>query len=329
MKLLFDNNQPDVSSKELKDLLGYVDADLKFKNLRPDIITATKDVINLISIEVYDYVADLYLPSMVKDFDDPNYLLVRAVQLPIATNGYMLYAPSNDLSHTNDGRKMRNDEHEKQAFEWQLDRDNKVQEKRYYRSLDDLIYLLDTTNITVLKTLWHASDAYKLSKSNFVNTVRDFNLYYNIESSLLLMKIAPGLSECERREIAPRIGSAKYLILKNSITEPTPALSAADVLLLDLCKEFEVNYALAWALPRFSVTLFPEGVLQYQNSDRMSTQAKKPALFNEPELARQTFANNAKRLAIEIENHVKPALIADETIAINPIIISGNGHFSA
>ena len=329
MKLLFDTSGTSVGSREFKELLGYVDKDIKFENLLSDILSATKEVVNLIGIEVYNYVADLYSPNLAKDFADPIYNLVRAVQLPIATNGYYLYAPSNDLSHTNDGRKMRNDEHEKNAFEWMLDRDNKMQEKRYYRALDDLVFLLDNTNILDLKTIWQASNAYKASKANFVNTVIDFNRFYNIESSLLLLKIAPGLSECERREIAPRIGNQKFLSLKNSILSLNTALSLNDIVLLDLCKEFSVNYALAWALPRFSVTLFPEGVLQYQNSDRMTTQGKKPALFNEPELARQTFANNAKRIAIEIENHLKPAPVADDTISINPIIISGNGHFSA
>ena len=329
MKLLFNIGGTNIGNKEFKDLLGYIDADIKFDNLRPDVITATKDVISIIGKPIYDYAFTHYNAAMVVDLENEDYLFVRAIQYAVAVNAYMLYAPSNDLSHTNDGRKMRNDEHEKNPFEWMIDRDNKNAEKRYYRALDDLIFFLNNTEITALKDLWITSDEYKAVKSLFINTVADFNRFYNIESSLLLMKIAPGIRECERREIVSRIGVIKYNFIKTAIlTDKISGLTVNDQTLLDLCQELCANYALAWALPRFSVTLFPEGVLQYQNSDRMSTQAKKPALFNEPELARQTFANNAKRIAIEIENFVKPAPAIDETIEINPKIVTGATHFS-
>jgi hypothetical protein len=52
-------------------------------------------------------------------------------------------APSNDVAHTNNGRKMRQDEGEKLPFQWMLDNDNASLEKRYYRALDDLIKFLD------------------------------------------------------------------------------------------------------------------------------------------------------------------------------------------
>jgi hypothetical protein len=43
--------------------------------------------------------------------------------LSIVTNAHRLNAPSNDV-HTNNGRKMRQDEGESRPFQWMLDNDN-------------------------------------------------------------------------------------------------------------------------------------------------------------------------------------------------------------
>ena len=56
MKLLFNIQDKETSSDEIKAHLGYVDADLSFKNLMPDIITSTNDVKKIIGKEVYDLI---------------------------------------------------------------------------------------------------------------------------------------------------------------------------------------------------------------------------------------------------------------------------------
>src|SRR5690606_20010819 len=109
-----------------------------------------------------------------------------------------------------------------------------------------------------------------------LNNVDDFNNFFQIESHLLLMKITPGIIECERREIIPRIGIEKYTIQKNTPTE------AIDIEILNLVKMACACYSLAWAIHRLSVSIFPEGILQYQVSDRQTTISKKPALLHEP-----------------------------------------------
>jgi hypothetical protein len=59
MKLLFQTTGT-AGNTELKELMGFIDADLKFKNILPDIITSTNDVIDLVGIEVYDKAVALY-----------------------------------------------------------------------------------------------------------------------------------------------------------------------------------------------------------------------------------------------------------------------------
>src|SRR5690606_17161765 len=112
MKILFNLTDQEISSDELKELLGYVDADISFKNLLPDIITATKDVKKLISTEVYNYAFESYNSGIVdgvytNDFTSVDSNIVRSIRYPIAVNAYRLFAPTNDLSHSNDGRIVR------------------------------------------------------------------------------------------------------------------------------------------------------------------------------------------------------------------------------
>ena len=343
MKLLFNTEDKEISSDEIKEHLGYVDADLNFKNLLPDIITATNDVKKLIGKEIYDLIFGIYQDGVqdgvfVYDFEEYDHSILRGTRYPILVKAYSLYAPTNDLSHTNDGRISRTGEDAKAPWQWQIDNDDKAQEKRYYRALDDLIQLLDESEPEGYNDLteeekaetiyykWINSDEYKKLKSLFVNSLDKFNDVFSIESRLLFMKLSRGMAECERKEILSRIGKEKFDTLKESA--PT---EEKDIKLLELISEACVFYSLAWAIPRMSITIFPEGVLQYQTSDRTQTQAKKPALLNEHELARQSFAETVNKLLAEIEILVAPVPETTEpsTIEILKPVCSSDKGFSA
>jgi hypothetical protein len=78
-----------------------------------------------------------------------------------------------------------------------------------------------------------------------------------------------------------------------------------DIKLVKLIHQACVFYALAWAIPKMSITIFPEGVLQYQVSDRSNTIAKKPAIGNEHEYAAQSFDKSCQMALRQIEQLVK------------------------
>ena len=318
MKLLFNTDTEETSKDELKELLGYIDADFSFKNLLPDIITSTNEVKKIISKEVYDYIQASYEDNLAEgvytnDFSDSDSNLVRSTRYPIAIKAYSLYAPTNDLSHTGDGRRAKATESEKLPWQWMIDNDNKEQEKRYYRALDDLIDLLDDSKpdgyaemtdeakAATVYYKWTNSTAYKQLKALFLNSVDEFNKVYSIESRLLLLKIAPGIEECERREILPRIGKEKIAFLKAGT-----GLTDTDNELLYLIKNACGFYAIAWAIPKMSITLFPEGVLQYQISDRANTIAKKPAIGNEHQYALESFMKSFLFAVSDIELLLAP-----------------------
>ena len=331
MKLLFSTTESE-SSDEIKSLIGYVDADLRLSNLKPDIITATNEVIDIIGEKVYDYAIDKFDGITAED-DDPDYNLIQAIRYPIIVNAYRLFAPSNDLSHTGDGRKTRNDEHEKAAWQWQIEADNKAQEKRYYRALDDLIKFLDNSKVEdeteeTIWTIWTTSDNYKKSQKLFIRSTNEFNEFFPIQSRYLLMMIAPGIDFCERREILPRIGKTKFDALKEALQSATAIDDETDLKLIHLIKEACASYSLAWAIPRMSIQIFPEGVIQSYTSDRMTQNATKPSMLSEPEAARQAFIASFNRIVIDIEELVKPVPEPGVDIPTNPTITYGDKFLS-
>lgn len=329
MKLLFQTTGT-AGNTELKELLGFIDADLKLKNLLPDIVTATNDVIDLVGIEVYKKALEAYNDANIADEHKD---FIYAIRYPIAVNAYRLHAPSNDLAHTNNGRKMRQDDGEKQAFQWMIDSDNAALEKRYYRALDDLIKFLDrskveTENAQTLYTIWTNSEAFKATHELMIRTVKEFDTVFPIKSRLLLLKLAPGISDCEQYEIRPRVGDEKLTALRIKLKSNTALTDATDIELIRLIRKASVAYSFAWAMPRLSVQLYPEGVLQHVTSDRATTRGAKPALKNETQEARQAWETDYKRALIEIEKLLEPAPVIDETINVIPDQMFGDKYIS-
>lgn len=294
MKLLFDYNTND-GDLEIHQLIGHIDKDIDYNKLKSDIISATKDVIRVIGQPVYDAIVALYeAGSLTEDNAD----LLYHTRYPIALDAYRHHAKSSDVTHSNNGRKMRVDDHEKQAFEWMIDRDNENLERKYYKAFDELIQYLDENN-----TLWKSSTAFQESQKYFVRTTADFDPYYPINSRLLLIKLQPAFRQCEKRQIMSRLPEGKYDTIKNKLKAAT-ALDAEETLLVDLIKEACVFHALSWGMRVLRVTLFPEGVLQAYKSYTQTTKASIPSVKLETELAAQEFSKRSEEVLQELEGLV-------------------------
>lgn len=297
MKLVF--NRGGLGNTELKKHLGFIDKSIVFENLERFIKNATHTVIAVIGQGTYDVIQGYYENETT---NETELIYIDMLQAAISVEGYRRYVPSKDVGHTQNGRRMRVDDHEKQAFEWMLDRDNENMERMYYLSLDQLLNTLESLGS------WKATSQYQKLNSLFVSKTSDFQEYFNINNSrYTLMQLTPGLRQAERMAIVPRLGKSKTQALKNR-EEP-------DEELLSLVKEACVYWALAWAMKgRLTVTLFPEGVLQRFVSDSMTTQGRKPAMMNETAWAAQEFQNDANALLKKIEEHIAPKVVVDTTI---------------
>jgi hypothetical protein len=330
MKLLFTEEN---FSELFKELLGFVNKDLAFNNYKADLFTASNELVNIIGNNIYKLAIDNEDET---DEDKDTYHLVWKIRYAISINAYRLFAPNGDLSHTGDGRKMRNEEHESNAFEWMIEKDNKALEKRYYRALDDLITFLDNSKIETettqsIYTVWISSDEYKSSQQLFIRTVSQFNQSFVINSRYLLMTLQPGMKECEDLQILSRIGKDKFNQLKDKFKNNTEISEENDILLLHHIRNAVANYALAWAIPRLSINVFPEGIVQGYTSDRQTMKASKNPLYKEAEWAKQSFQDGCKLSLNEIENIMAKINNQIDTTDTNvkPAIDFGDKFFSA
>lgn len=309
MKVLF-NKQGQNGSTELKSLLGFLDIDIKYANIKSDIQSATREIKALVGKEVFDLAYDAYTNGTE---DDNLTELIYYLRYPIAIGAYRMYAPNADLAHTSNGRKMRVDDQEKNAFEWMIDRDNEALERKYYRALDDLLLFLEDSELPQ----WKESEEYKKLQTSLFKTADDFSDYFPIQSRLLLLRMAPGIIQCINHEIKPRVGD----VLSDLLLETIPAEKQE---LSFFVKQACAFYALAWVLPRYSVQMFPEGVLQRYTSDSATSQAKQVPKLNEIAWAKQCFEDDFKKAIAKIETIQRADLQEADEVVLKDLISGSN-----
>lgn len=324
MKIPFSTEQ-NLFETEFKEALGFTDVDIPLRKIKPDLISAAHYLIQIIGQPTYD---QLILNSTlniegeneaVAPFKDVD--LDIAYKNAIAIYGYFLFAPSNDLGHTSNGRKMRQSEDEKTPFEWMMARDDDNLQKRAYRSIDVLLNYMDENF-----KFWKESEKFKVTHKHFVRTIEDFNGAFVIESRLLLAKLIPGIEQCERREIIPRIGKTTYDALKTKVIyiasgkpdgqEDPGAITEPEALLLDYIKDASAYYALYWGLPRLQLNLFPEGILQSVRGDRTTIRGRSVPQVPIIDQASKLFKGDCDNALMRIEESIKEMFppIIDETI---------------
>ena len=307
MELLFNKQGADFSA-EIKEALGFIDADFPYKKIKADLRTATSDLIKVIGKTTYEEILGFYKDGT--DVDEEKEMLELA-QYAVATAAYRLFAPANDLQDGKNGRKMLTSDDSKTPFEHMLVASNDELERRSFRAMNDVLALLDAQSNT-----WKASDEYKASHKLFVRTVDEFNVFWSIDSRLLLIKLQPGLSLAEKREIVPRITSTVYKTLKDKRDGTSEVdLTETEKTLLPLIQEACVYSALSWGIPRLQTTLFPEGILQPVRGDRQTVTGRIPYQGNQVDQMAQLFRRDADRVLLEIEKLLEPT---EEEAEANP-----------
>lgn len=296
MKLIFSTDTTEFA-KEFKESLGFVDANFPFQKIAQDLFSATANLISEIGQETYDEIAEIYEKPNPTETEKET---LRLAKTAIANHAYTLFAPSNDLQHGVNGRKMLTSNDSKTPFEHMLVASNDELERRIFRSKDNLLNYLDANN-----AIWKASENYKASHRNFVRTVTEFNLFYVIDSRYLLLKLSPGLALSEKREIIPRIGKEKFQQLKEKRKNNTD-LNDAETHLLSLIQEATVYDSLSWGIPRLQATLFPSGLFYEVRSDRATISGRSVPLGNQVDQMKQLFRKDAESTFLEIERLVAP-----------------------
>lgn len=293
MDLLFNKNN--TGATELKELLGFTDADIKWVQFQPYLITATDLLIDIIGNPIYESLRGIYTAES-SSAADAEFL--KRVQTVIGLDAYRNLTPYLDLAHTNKGRVNRVEDKEKIAFEWQIVKSDNKMERDYYRALDRLIKYMDKS-----VSGWKNTDAYKLTHDLFIRTALEIDDYFNIDGSrLLFLKLAPGIRKAEREDILPRITKTRFDQLKEKLKNNA---GDHDAILLEKIKEAVVYKSLSWGIPRLSARLFPEGFLELADNSRMTITAKKSVERNQAEAYSQRFKEDADLAFREIEKYIE------------------------
>jgi len=262
MKIVFNKNNS--GQAEIKSLLGFLDGDFNFDNLKSDIELNTPQLIDLISKAVYDKI-EAYYTADSQTINEDIAQALKYVQLYIASMAYIDFAPNNDLTHSNSGRSFRSEENEKLPWEWQLSNSNAAIAKRAYKALDLLFILLDT----LAWEEWTASQAYKTANKLFLKNTNLFDAAFPInKSGQLYYRLVPFMEDFENDAIIPIITPEVATTLKEAST-PT----ANQKILLSLINKASAYLALGKALKVFPVEMFPSGLI-YNEKTRSNSEAR-------------------------------------------------------
>lgn len=310
MNLLF--NKDNQGQKELKELLGFLDANFTYNNLKSDLELNTPDLLQFIGQSTYDKLYTYYID----DDATPDTLLDRAIrytQLYIASMAYLDFAPNHDLTHGNDGRNARSENNEKTPWDWQIERDNAALYKRAYKALDQLMVVLDGSEWTE----WISSEAYKKANRLLLNTTQEFDDVLPInKSGQLFYRMVSFMEDIEEQEICSVIGREAFLRLRagDDLTED-------DKDLLKRAQKVTAHFALARAYKSLPIEMFGTRLTsRHQDKERLALIDRKVAHFN---------ALGEKYLAL-LENNVSRINAAAEQEAYEPTdpaaYIGGDKH---
>lgn len=268
-------NKSNNGADELKKHLGFLYASNSFDNIKTDVMLAQEDMAALISAAVMTkaeahYQSDNYGTGSTYALLDQ---LVDHIQLPIAYYAVAAYAAHTDVSHGDDGRKVVIDnENQKIAWQWMIDRDDESIINKAHKTTDRLIGFLETNANAI--TEWKDSDQRKSANGLMIPNAEIFNKIFPIDRSRrFFQQIVPFIEEAQRKHIKPVLGDL-YADIKTALEAGT--YTDADNLLL-LIRVPLAYFALSTAARRLSVKMLPNGIFQDYVSDRLDTKARMAA----------------------------------------------------
>ena len=206
------------------------------------------------------------------------------MQRPIAILATLRLYQKNDLSHEDDGRKMKvaTDGSERTPWEWQLDRDDQLHLEEYYRATDALIRYLDDHQIAE----WLATPTARDRASLLIRNAEQFERYFPIDKSeRTYLLLVPFLREAQRLRIQRAYGSEWQNLLAEDTVPESDAHYAASMAVVLL--------SMASAIKRLPLHLIPGGVIRsYRSANGM--QNSQPATMREVQRIADWMAEDAE-----------------------------------
>ncbi|GHB44404.1 DUF6712 family protein [Mongoliitalea lutea] len=278
-------NKSNQGAQELQDRTGSYYANNDFSRIETDVLLAEKDIIKIVGGGVYARALNHYNSSNYQSESTDHVInnkLVQMLQMPIAYLATYNYYQSNLVSHQDTGRKVSIDnQNEKMAWEWMLDRDDRAHLLKVNKTVDLLISWLEENNITE----WKNSDNRKLTRELFVNSEKVFQESYPIdESPRFFYTVLAWNNEVQTKTIkkalgalyAPLLAFWQSSLVSGSGTPPDNADELQE--LLEMVQKTIPLFVMSKAVKRLSLQVLPDSVVQQFKSDRGARAASTPAL---------------------------------------------------
>lgn len=305
--MLFNKN--DNGSQELHDLTGSYYANNNFSRISGEIELAKEEVTKIIGNSIMEKVEDAYATP---GSDKAVYVsLVPYVQLPVAILATLSMYQKNDVSHENDGRKIKiSTETEKLPWEWQLKRDDEIQLNQYYKAVDRLIGKLDSLN----PTEWKDSESKKAAKSLLIANTEQYDNCFPIErSGRMFMLLLPFLKEVQRRIIKPALGSDFPTLLSGT------GLTDKQKELIEYVRPPMALFAMALAIRRLPIGLIPSGVVRNYVSSSGTMNSSQPASVSDVKALAGWMEDDARQLLDEMKRFRTDAIAETSLLPENSI----------
>lgn len=261
-------NKTNNGDAEIKKALGFSNASLTYEGLESLMDLALSDLMLSVPKAVYDFAEDYYINGLPvapppPPPPPPTYTttqmdrLVLLIQRVMALHAYRRYAPSNDLSHSDAGRRMYSSEGEKTPFEWMVDKDDRNLLTLAWDQTDVLLQYLNEIGFST----WTASAIYTESKKRFITSTAEFNAVFNINNSFrMFFALVPSMKTCELSFIRSCFTETVWdTMISHMVAGSTTSTENEYIRLAKLCIPF---YSIADALGRLSLDMFPEGIFK-------------------------------------------------------------------
>lgn len=235
-------NKDGNGSLELQQITGIFYASNDYSVIASEIEDATRTVAGLVGEAVVEKAEEGYYSDELE-----NDVLVPAVRQAVAVLAVSRHTRNNLVSHGDHGARLPADENEKIPFEWMIDRDERNQRERWFRSMDALYKVLEDTQ----EESWMDSDIRKRYKASIVRSLQEFELVYPVDGSYYVYYMLQNLVIEAQPKIRRMVGAEVWDVM---VGDSPKELHKA---LLPLCRRYAILSALITAVRRWNLEVFP------------------------------------------------------------------------
>lgn len=258
--MIFNKNNS--GQTEIKSLLGFISKDVRFDNLKPYIVVAQAEVSRFISKEVFTaseayYNSNAFNPDGTAVIDQ----FVVRLQAVVILKAYILFVPSNDLSHSANGRTAYIEENAKLPAEWMVLRDEQNLSELYFSFLDYLLLFLDENKSDTTLAVWTTTGMYDDMKELLIQNSVQFTSFFDIqESRSLFISILPILRRIQFNKFLSFVGNdlmEKFIAFNKTGT----GLTDDEKNIYNACLSPLALFTIADALKTLSSKLFSDRIV--------------------------------------------------------------------